>query len=295
MRGLKAFVILGLLAQLVFLLAVRESTAARFTDQSVSAANAFSAKTMAASALTANASGATVSLGWTNPESLSGPDAGFIVQRASGDCTSPGAFAALSGSPFAATTLATTDAPGANGTYCYSVQSALYSWRSATATAAVTVRIVTVPKLRLLSADPGVCAAAGSLSAATGASNVVVAARGSVVFAAPATEGLTNIPAGTHLLTISLPGAGSPTNVSYTAEIGTCAGATFTTLASASDSVVLDKADQTRVLEIRTTAAVTLSAGTHLAIRVTNHGASNLKLTGNQAESTLVAPAGAGY
>ncbi|MFN8584028.1 MAG: hypothetical protein U0446_01715 [Dehalococcoidia bacterium] len=295
MRVLKAFLVPGLLIQLLALLLVQHSTSAQFTDQSQSTTNAFAAKTMRAPALTATASGATVSLAWTNPDALSGPNASFIVQRASGDCTAPGVFTTLSGSPFATTTLATTDAPGANGAYCYALQSALYSWRSSTVTAAATVRVVTVPKLRLLSADPGVCGAVGSLSTMTGASNVVISARSSVIFAAAPTEGLTNVPAGAHVLTIALPGVGSPASVAYTAEVGTCAGTTFTSLGNASDSLVLDKADQTRVVNVRVATGVTLNAGTYLALRVTNNGSANLKLTGNQAESTLEAPAGAGY
>jgi hypothetical protein len=171
----------------------------------------------------------------------------------------------------------------------------LYSWRSTAATTAATVHIVTLPKLRLLAADPGVCGAVGSLSTGVGASNVVVAAHAHVIFAAAASEGLTGVPAGAHTVTLLFPGSPSGGSVVYTVEVGTCSGTAFTALGSVSDSFVLGRADQTRVMSVTTPRSVTLGAGAYLALRVTNSGASNFKLTGNQAESTLEAPSGADY
>lgn len=296
MHALKPLLVLAALALALALLLSQHSTSATLTDASASTANAFATRSLQAPALIATASGASANLSWTNPDALSGPDASFIVQRASGDCTAPAVFTPLTGSPFATAVLATTDTPGASGTYCYQLQSALHSWRSPAATAAVTLRVVTVPKLRLLAADPGVCGAGRSLSAAIGAANVVVPGRSSVTFAAAPAEALTSVPAGTHVATLVFPGVpGAARSVSYTVELGTCAGTAFTPLAAVSDAFVLGRDSATRVLNLAIPAPTTLNDGTYLAVRITNHAGQNLRLNGPTGESTLDAPAGGGY
>ncbi|MEZ4553424.1 MAG: hypothetical protein R3B59_05895 [Dehalococcoidia bacterium] len=295
MRGIKAIVIVGLAAQLLMMLAVGQSTAARFTDDTRAAANAFSAKTMQTPALTATTSGATVILDWTNPDAPAGANASFIVQRASGDCSAPGEFTALPGSPFTATTLTATDAPAAGGVYCYSVQTALYSWRSPTATAAATLQQSGVPAFRLRSGTPGVCFAGASLRVAAGDGNVVIRRDSDALFAAPAAEGAARVAAGDHVATLSFPGISSSRNVSYTVQLGTCRNGVFTSLASASDGFRLDGSGATRVLTLRVSNEVALPSGTYLAVRIINERSQNLRLNGPQGESTLQAPAGASY
>ncbi|MGE0228673.1 MAG: hypothetical protein AB7I38_08770 [Dehalococcoidia bacterium] len=295
MRGIKAIVIIGLAAQVLFLVAVGQSTAARFTDGTQTAVNAFSAKTMQTPALIATTSGATVTLDWTNPDALAGANASFIVQRASGDCSAPGEFTALPGSPFTATTLTATDAPAAGGVHCYSVQSALYSWRSQAATAAATLQQSGIPTFRLRSGAPGVCSAAASLQAGAGDGNVVIRRDSSVLFAAPASEGAARVPAGDHVATLSFPGISSSRNVSYTVQLGICRDGVFTSLASESDGFRLDGSGATRILTLRVANEVALPSGTYLAVRITNERSQNLRLNGPNGQSTLEAPAGAGY
>jgi hypothetical protein len=130
-----------LLAGFVFVLAIAvsfvasrsASTDATFTDRIASIDNDVKNGNLQPPVLTANVSGSTVNLSWTNPDLLSGPNASFIVQRASGNCTSPGTFSPISGSPFSGTS--TTNSPG-TGTWCYVVVAKYYNWTSPFGTSA---------------------------------------------------------------------------------------------------------------------------------------------------------------
>src|SRR5947208_632960 len=105
MRGLTLFFAIAALIGLLGVALGQRYSEARFTDAGQSSSNTFTTKRLQPPTLTTAANGSVADLSWTNPDALSGPNASFAVERANGDCTAPGTFAAITGSPFAITAL----------------------------------------------------------------------------------------------------------------------------------------------------------------------------------------------
>lgn len=301
MRRLHLVLAFGLLVQLLTLSLAQHSTGATLTDQSLSAKNAFVAKTMQPPALSATVAGSSVSLAWTNPDALSGPNASFIVQRAAGNCSAPGTFSPIAGSPFATNIPTMSDTPGAPGTYCYAVQSALYSWRSAAGAAGSTnQRTVTVlspvTAVYVSSAASGVCGTAATLTAGSGGGSVTLGSGVGQVFAAPKAEALTGVPGGTHVARIEFPATASSGTVNYSVEIGVCGASGFRSLGTQTDRFSLGNNPRTRTLSITVSAATPLGADEYLAMRLVNTGTRQFTVgSSSNGVTRLTAPAGATY
>lgn len=267
-------------------------TDATFTDRVLSDGNTVAAGNLQPPVLTATVSGTTVSLSWTNPDGLSGPNASFVLQRASGSCTAPGTFSPVSGSPFAITTLGTTDSPG-TGTWCYAVQARFHNWLSPFGTgSSVNQKTATVSApiqtLGLNDQSSGSCSGM-TLGAASSGNIGLNSGAGGNIFVAPASLGLTQIHAGTHTLTLKRTSSGGNANATVSATIGYCENGTFTALATS--ATVNITFDQTVHLTMNVGTTVALSPTRLLAVRINVQPAISIVASA----SSLSAPPGYPY
>jgi hypothetical protein len=284
---LSVAVVVGLVARQL------PGTDAAFTDRVVSGANTVGAGNLQPPVLTASVSGTTVNLSWTNPDGLTGGSSSFIVQRASGACTSPGTFSAISGSPFAITTLSTTNSPAA-GTYCYAIQSKYHNWLSPFGTSAsVNQKTVTVSApisgLGLSDQSSGSCGGLTLGGTSSSSSIGLNSGAGGNIFVAPASLGLTQIHSGTHTLTLKRTSSGGNANATVSATIGYCENGTFTGLASSSSVSITF--DQTVNLTMNVGTTVALSPTRLLAVQINVQPAINIVASA----SSLSAPPGYPY
>lgn len=272
-------------------------TDAAFTDRVTSSGNSVGAGNLQPPTLAASVSGTTVNLSWTNPDGLTGAPSTFVVQRASGPCTSPGTFSAISGSPFAITTLSTTDSPGA-GTWCYVVQAKFHNWLSPFGTASsvnqksVTVSHTPVETLTLTaSTSTGTCGTQ-QLNGSTLSGSTVLATSGTtsatwVLNAGSATE----LRAGTYSFTLQRnPHGGAGANatmaaVTFSVEIGVCDGGVFVAKGSATGSfpALSSPATQTTSVSVTVSGPTTLDIDTLAAVVVTN----TTSTSGNQQQRRI--------
>jgi hypothetical protein len=261
---------------------------ATLTDQARAGTNTFGNRLLVAPTLSSSVSGGTVTLSWDNPDALSGPAASFAVERASGACASPGAFAPIAGSPFNITTLSTTNAPG-QGTWCYRVRTGYASWTSPFGAAQATVVAPSVTGLLFDGDNQSACSAPGTLTTGTADGEESIAS-GGTLFVARSSEGLTQLAAGTHTVTLTRTatnGAARPVTVS----VGYCNGSTFTALGSASGTFASGVA--TISVNVSVAATTPLDATNLLAVRVSRSGgAVTLSTAGG---SGISAPAGGPY